>query len=389
MTVSFIITTYEVARFTEQCVNSVCDAARDGDQIIVVDDCSEDGSADVARAALRARSFPNSTVVALGEHTPGGVGIPANIGMSHARNDVVVFVDGDDWLHPGGFNAARDAFERGSADVMITRYDVQDTETGHHAAPTDEYLWESIAPSQTPAERRDIALKLNGVPWRKFYRRSFLQMHDLRFPEGDVFYEDNPFHWATSISAGSIAFSNEVTVTHRVNRAGQTLAARGTELFAFFEHYTAILGLTEDDASLRTSAAQWLMTNMAWHIDVIRPDLRLSYAVAADRAIKALPAEVWQAALSDHFRFQPIGALVEMALEGSAPAFAAGLTLHSQMHNTSQLQGAMAGLETKLAELDDRSYWIHFEVTQAHRHAKAATNQQLFDMLRARADKQT
>ena len=83
-------------------------------------------------------------------------------------------------------------------------------------------------------------LRFIAVPWRKLYRRSLLEDNLIRFPVGDHFYEDNPFHWFCLLSAGSIAVVPQVLCYHRVGRAGQTMANGDARLFTIFAHHGTI-----------------------------------------------------------------------------------------------------------------------------------------------------
>jgi len=139
-----------------------------------------------------------------------------------------------------------------------------------------------------------------AVPWRKFYRADFLRAHRLRFPEGDFFFEDNPFHWEVCLAAGSIAFHDRMLCQHRINRPGQTMASTGTELSAFFTHYDTIRAslrttLPKEAAGLEVAALTWLLNNMSWHVDRLRPGAFWPYAARAARELAAVPDPIWQA----------------------------------------------------------------------------------------------
>ena len=110
MSISFIITTFNIHNYVGTCLASVARVARGGDEVIVVDDGSDDGTVEVIRSFAERKEFPRDVQfrpVYLGTNTMGGVGIGANIGMAEATRDTVFFVDGDDWIQPEGFRRAR------------------------------------------------------------------------------------------------------------------------------------------------------------------------------------------------------------------------------------------------------------------------------------------
>ena len=101
-------------------------------------------------------------------------------------------------------------------------------------------------------------LRFIAVPWRKLYRRSLLEDHAIRFPVSDSFYEDNPFHWFSVISARSIAVVPEVLCYHRVGRAGQTMATADERLFQIFGTTTrSTAGSPSSGCSMCTRPPCW------------------------------------------------------------------------------------------------------------------------------------
>ena len=114
---------------------------------------------------------------------------------------------------------------------------------------------------------RQQVLRFIAVPWRKLYRRSLLTEPAIRFPVSDGFYEDNPFHWFTVLSARSLAVVPEVLCYHRVGRAGQTMATVDVRLFQLFAHHDTIHAWLADRRLLEvydTSLLGWVISQMEW-----------------------------------------------------------------------------------------------------------------------------
>ena len=176
MNLSFIVTTYDIAAYIEQCLDSLGPCVRPGDEVIVVDDGSSDRT-DLILERRMAEGFGPGIVtrlIALGTNTMGGVGIPANIGLSAASRDGVFFVDGDDWLEPGGFLACRAAFDATAPDILIGNYLEHNDQTGQFKRPSDLDRWAAVSQMQGDLQaERKLALSMIAVPWRKFYRRDF------------------------------------------------------------------------------------------------------------------------------------------------------------------------------------------------------------------------
>ena len=297
MNISFIVTTYNIEAYIRQCLESLRPCVRAGDQVVLVDDGSTDRTVEIIEAFIEEGGFGPDilwTPVLLGTNTVGGVGIPGNIGLDHAEGDAIFFVDGDDFLIPEGFNRARRAFEAEPTDIRITDYLEFDQKAGKTKAPSDAARWARLDGPLSAEETRLAALALIAVPWRKFYRAEFLRRHRIRYPEGDFFFEDNPFHWQVCTRAESIAFTQEIVCHHRINRPGQTMASTGTELVAFFTHFRTILdGLPDDATDLRLQATRWVLANMSWHLGRLQTAAMLPYAAAAHAALQLVPDPDW------------------------------------------------------------------------------------------------
>ncbi len=98
---SVLITSWNAAPTIERAITSVLEDDRLPVECVVVDDASQDGTADVV-AALAAR---DPRVVLVRVATNGGVSAARNRGLDVARGTWLTFLDADDRLLPGGIGA--------------------------------------------------------------------------------------------------------------------------------------------------------------------------------------------------------------------------------------------------------------------------------------------
>jgi glycosyltransferase involved in cell wall biosynthesis len=84
-------------------------------EVVVVDDGSSDGSADVAESILKEGAIPYQ-VIRTGN---GGPAQARNIGWQSGRGDWVQFLDADDWLHPGKISRQMHAAGSASPEVAV------------------------------------------------------------------------------------------------------------------------------------------------------------------------------------------------------------------------------------------------------------------------------
>jgi len=373
MSISFIVTSYNIQDYITECLESVIACARAGDEIIIVDDGSTDETYARVRAFAQAPDLPQDVdirPVFLGANTFGGVGIAANIGLDHARKDTVFFVDGDDWLNPEAFDQCRDVFAARGGDFMLVNYSEFNQAANRYAAPADQARWARVQKGMAASARLELALSFIAVPWRKFYRRQFLVAHNLRFPEGDFFFEDNPFHWAVCRAAQSFSFYNQVICYHRTNRPGQTMASTGVELLAFFTHYQSILaGIKEADQPLRAPAMHWLINNMSWHLNRLHPTVLSAWAQRAQGCLQAFPDEPWQKDIAPAYLGTHIGDVCEQLRRGDLAGF-----LNSQQ---------IKQLERQINSLHEKLNAARHEAQQAKQYAQIIKNTQEYTALLA------
>ncbi|GHC69851.1 bifunctional glycosyltransferase/CDP-glycerol:glycerophosphate glycerophosphotransferase [Streptomyces cinnamoneus] len=184
--VSVVVIVHNDAERLPRAVRSVLGQSLRRLDVVVVDDCSADGSYGVARTL--AAADPRVRCLRLPVNS-GGCGAPRNAGLDAARSPYVMFLDSDDELPYHACKSLLLAAEESGADFVtgeVTRL-FEETGTAGLWYPelfTDARLVEGIhsAPEYF----------LDHLSTNKIYRADFLARHDLRFPE-HLHYEDQLF----------------------------------------------------------------------------------------------------------------------------------------------------------------------------------------------------
>lgn len=266
-TLSVIVTCFNIENYLEQCLESVVGQSLTDIEIIVVDDGSTDST---PRIIDRFASSDDRIVpVLLGENSPGGVATAANVGLDNATGRYVGFVDGDDFCQPVMFERLVAAMDHHGSDLAICQYELFDDSNEQVSEPADVARWAELDRDYylLDVEERKRFLRFIAVPWRKLYRRDFIEDHNIRFPEVDYFFEDNPFHWYCLLTARSIAVVPEVLCFHRVARVGQTMATVDERLLRMFDHHDTILSWLEErdlDEEYSPTLVSWVVSQAEW-----------------------------------------------------------------------------------------------------------------------------
>jgi glycosyltransferase involved in cell wall biosynthesis len=103
--VTVVIPAYQAASFIEEALHSVAIQTRAVQRIIVVDDGSTDGTAEVVGAWSR----DYGTDVLLIKKSNGGAGSARKLGLENSESDHLMFLDADDRLVPEGIALLHDA----------------------------------------------------------------------------------------------------------------------------------------------------------------------------------------------------------------------------------------------------------------------------------------
>ena len=154
-TVSVLVPCRNAARFIAETLASVrAQTFRDW-ELIVVDDGSTDGSADVARACV-----PHATIIDNSSGTAHGASAARNRALAEARGRFIQYLDADDVLLPHALESRVHALEHANADVAYG--DIQRWEEDE----SGRYTYGAIEPRDLGAyATRDDAAVVRGF-WR-------------------------------------------------------------------------------------------------------------------------------------------------------------------------------------------------------------------------------
>lgn len=205
MKVSVIVPVFNPGSNIDDCIRSLLHQSmpRHDYEVIFVDDGSTDGSARRLRwLARRQRNvrfaqIPNS----------GWPGRPRNVGIDMARGEYVYLVDNDDWI-------GHEALERM---VAMADADQADVLTGK-VVGQGKSVARAIFRRNRSHVTVDWAPLLSLLSPHKLYRRSFLDAHRIRFPEGHYRLEDHNFVMRCYFAADSISILADYPCYHWVLR---------------------------------------------------------------------------------------------------------------------------------------------------------------------------
>ena len=194
---SVVIPVFRAEDSLPAAIDSVTSQGVDGVEIICVDDCSPDNSADLVDTLQET----HPAIRLLRHETNQGPGPARNTGIEAAAGDYVLFLDGDDTLIPGSLRALRDTLTATPADLVLVG--CEEVRRGKTRSLTDGALGESLAGTgPTSVETEPRILFWPPAPWSKVYRREFLDRNTIMFGGGVA--EDIPWSARVTLLADTV-----------------------------------------------------------------------------------------------------------------------------------------------------------------------------------------
>jgi len=183
---SYIIPVYNVEDYLEECVFSILNQEHTGVEIILVDDGSTDRSAQICDEI--AAQYPE--VITLHEKN-SGPSIARNIGIDAARGLYIAFMDSDDRIVRGSIPIIRKWILEEHTDICFM--DASKLYLDGSKKPLGDMIAKSGVRNNNKLEAMrylSARPKFSGAPWSKLYRKAFLDINHIRFPEDRRMHED-------------------------------------------------------------------------------------------------------------------------------------------------------------------------------------------------------
>ncbi len=230
--VSVVVPIYNVEPYLERCLDSLATQTYADLEIVMVNDGSTDGSAEIAEA-FSARDSRFRLV----EQPNRGLSAARNTGIDEAGGEFLAFADSDDIVAPAAYELLVGALDESGSDLA--------TGNVHRLSSTGSrqvgFLANAFAETRLGTHiRRDRQLMHDRMAWNKLWRRSFWDREGRRFPEGRIF-EDTPVTLPLHFAARAVDVISDVVYYWRLREgADLSITQRRTEPRALRDRLTAI-----------------------------------------------------------------------------------------------------------------------------------------------------
>lgn len=117
-TVSVIVPMFNAGKCIERCAVSLVNQTLDDMEIVFVDDCSTDGTADELDRVLANMVLGGKKVKLIRNSTNLGCSESRNVGMANVTGEYIGFCDSDDWVEPEMFEEMLKKAISDNADIV-------------------------------------------------------------------------------------------------------------------------------------------------------------------------------------------------------------------------------------------------------------------------------
>lgn len=227
ISVSVVVPVFNTKEWIGDCLQSLINQTIKFHEIIIVDDCSTDGSIDIIKKAEK--EYGNISVYSSESNL--GPGHARNLGLSKVSGDYVMFVDSDDILREDSIEILNQIIsnERYEYDVlyyeadsfgMVEYVNSYDYRRGIIDTDADGICGPSFFNMTYPMD-------YYASPCLSLYRTDYLKNGCIEFPEG-LFFEDEYFSFVSLQEAKHVGCINK-SLYHRRYRKGSTMTSKGID----------------------------------------------------------------------------------------------------------------------------------------------------------------
>lgn len=241
---SVVFPMYNVAKYLDQCIQSVTAWKADYVEFLFVNDGSPDNSREVV--LKWAEKDPR---IKLLDKPNGGCASARQWGLDRAKGRYVGFIDPDDYTDESMYRKLLRSAMVGSYDIAYCGYNEYYENNGQIREADDVLGWPYNLGTSDIAKIQELITFCRVAIWRGIYKMDMLKLNNIHFYTEIRRFDDLPFKIETFAAAQSVITVNEPLYYYRLARPGQDMAADDERLyvhFPIFTHLNESIGAKKD-----------------------------------------------------------------------------------------------------------------------------------------------
>lgn len=251
--ISVIVPVYNVKKYIEKCVSSICNQTYSNLEIILVDDGSDDGSGQLCDEFQK----KDNRIKVIHQVNQGST-VARNMGLELSKGKFVGFVDSDDWIEPDMYEILYKGIIDVGADIAVGRhyldkdefsmadnprslvdgvYKKNDGIIQHNIIYSDDYSMRGISPNL----------------WDKLFERNLLIRNQKKVNVNTTFAEDDVCVFSALLDADTITCINQC-IYHYVKRSDSITKRSNQKYFEkitlFYEQMRSVFKAQQEEELL-------------------------------------------------------------------------------------------------------------------------------------------
>ena len=232
--ISVILTTYNVEKYIEQCINSILNQTIKQFELIILDDGSKDNTVNIIET-----NYPKLKII---KNSHLGVAKERNLGIELSTGEYLCFLDSDDYFESDMLEKLYNSIIKNNSDISISKAYKFDTNTN------DEIILNYMLNSKitNDLEYKDKEELYDGLfqltvanAWAKMFKKSIINRYNIRFQNlhnsNDVF-----FVYSYMVNANRISFIDDSLVHYRFNNSNSIQGSKQKYPFEFLKAYAEL-----------------------------------------------------------------------------------------------------------------------------------------------------
>ena len=221
--------TYNVEKYIQPCLDSICAQTYPNLEIICVDDCSQDGTAQVLLNAATKDSRIKVTVM----EKNSGVAVARNEGLAQAQGEFIAFCDADDLMKPQMLEKLYNALAEQNSDVSLCLYEfIKNNNNILEKSPSffsellelskDDRGAQFCSKAIANKDMQPYLFNILPAPWGKMFRANAIsiktkkKLKDITFNPSIRSGQDQPWTIELILSANSVSLVDENLYLYRI-----------------------------------------------------------------------------------------------------------------------------------------------------------------------------
>lgn len=227
MEVSIIVPIFNVEKYITRCLDSISNQTFKDFEVILIDDCGNDNSIQIARDYILKKELHNYTIIPHFKNL--GLSAARNTGIRHSKGKYIYFLDSDDTISPNCIEILYNSINNTNADFSMGK--IASVSTNKITILHENNI--SNCKLFTSEDLINLYLE-SKLPWNavnRLIKLDFINRNNLYFKVG-ITSEDLLWNFQTLPLITSVILINEVTYFYYVSPNSIMTSASKSKRFA-------------------------------------------------------------------------------------------------------------------------------------------------------------